>query len=118
MNPARFPSIPGRPPARTANGSCTPRLAEISRLPTVELGIIPADTDMPSRYGVSFDLYDKLDGTDDAVVVVELETEELRVYQREQIEAYRRRHDIYWTASLTGEAAENWLHGTANELMR
>ncbi|MCE0768450.1 DUF5753 domain-containing protein [Pseudonocardia kujensis] len=66
------------------------RLADLSRLPTVELGVIPADTDMPSRYGASFDLFEHLDGRDDdSIVIVELEAGEVREGDPERVRAYR-----------------------------
>jgi transcriptional regulator with XRE-family HTH domain len=92
------------------------RLADLSRLPTVDLGVIPVDTDMPSRYGTSFDLYDGIDGTTDSLVVVELEASELREHDPEKVEAYRRRHASYWAAALTGDAASDLVEAAAQQM--
>ncbi|MFB9745063.1 helix-turn-helix domain-containing protein [Pseudonocardia sulfidoxydans] len=92
------------------------RLADLSRLPTVDLGVIPVDTDMASRYGASFDLYDGIDGTDDGLVVVELEAGELREHDPGKVEAYRRRHAIYWAAALTGAAAGDFVEAGAQRM--
>lgn len=92
------------------------RLAELSRLPTVELGIIPIDTGMSSRYGPSFDLYDDLDGTGESLVVVELESGEVREDDPDRVAPYRRRHDIYWSAALTGASATDYLERLARQM--
>lgn len=91
-------------------------LAELSRLPTVELGIIPVDTAMPSRYGASFDLFEELDGTVDSTVVVELEASEYREDDPDRVAAYRRRHAIYWSAAIKEEAAQVLVEQIAEEM--
>jgi transcriptional regulator with XRE-family HTH domain len=92
------------------------RLADLSRLPTVELGVIPSDTDMPSRYGASFDLFEGLDGSEDDLVVVELEASEVRESAPERVEAYRRRFATYWSAALTGTAAADLVQVVAQQM--
>jgi transcriptional regulator with XRE-family HTH domain len=94
------------------------RLSELAQLPTVELGIVPADTDMPSRYGASFDLFEQLDGQDESVVIVELEAGEVRETEPDRVARYTRRHDLYWSAALTGTAATDLISGVAGEIRR
>lgn len=85
------------------------RLAEVSTLPTVEFGIIPIDTAMPSRYGASFDLFEEVDGSGESLVIVELESGEVREADPGRVAAYRQRHDIYWAAAITGGAATDYV---------
>ncbi|MBN9801085.1 MULTISPECIES: DUF5753 domain-containing protein [Pseudonocardia] len=76
------------------------RLAEVADFPTVSLRIIPTDTDMPSRYGASFDLFEFTGQDTPATVVVELEASEYREDDPTRVECYRRRHRIYRDAAL------------------
>ncbi|MBN9734958.1 MULTISPECIES: helix-turn-helix transcriptional regulator [unclassified Pseudonocardia] len=78
-------------------------LADLSSLPTVSLRVIPADTAMPSRYGVSFDLVESADGA--GTVVVELEGGEFREDRAEQLARYRARFAVYERAALGAEAS-------------
>ncbi|MCF7547284.1 helix-turn-helix transcriptional regulator [Pseudonocardia sp. WMMC193] len=92
------------------------RLADLSRLPTVELGVIPLDTDMPSRFGVSFDLFERLDGVDDeSIVVIELEAAEVREGEVDRVRAYRHRHEIYWAATVKESQATELVELLARE---
>ncbi|MBW0102128.1 helix-turn-helix transcriptional regulator [Pseudonocardia sp. KRD291] len=91
-------------------------LSELSRLPTVELGIIPIDTAMPSRYGASFDLFENLDGADDSTVVVELEASEYREDDPDRVAAYRRRHTLYWDSTSNGEEARSLIGQIADAM--
>jgi hypothetical protein len=87
--------------------------------PTVELGIIPVNTDMPTRYGASFDLYENLDGSDESVALIELEARgEVREINPERVARYGCRHDQYWAASLTGDKAITVIDEIANQARR
>jgi hypothetical protein len=79
-------------------------------------GVIPVDTDMPSRYGTSFDLYEGIDGTTPRLVVVELEASELREQDPDKVEACRRPHAIYWAAALAGDAAADLVEDAAQQM--
>lgn len=94
------------------------RLIDVARLPTVELGIIPLDTDMTSRYGASFDLYERLNGEDESVVLIELEAGEVYETEPDRVARYARRHDIYWSAARKNDAAIQRIERVREDLDR
>jgi transcriptional regulator with XRE-family HTH domain len=93
------------------------RIAQLAALPTVDLAIIPADTDMPLPYMASFDLFTMpADETD--VVFIELDTQEIRETEPDRVAVYDRRHKALRTAkrTLTGQAAIDLVQRIADEM--
>lgn len=90
------------------------RIAQLAALPTVELAVIPTNTTMPLPYMVSFDLFEMPE--DDAVVLIELDTGEVRETEPERVNTYRQRHDALSAAALTGKAAIDLVHQIADEM--
>ena len=91
-------------------------LADVADLPTVSFRVIPMDTDMSSRYGVSFDLFEPSPDEDRATVVVELEASEYREDDPGRVEQYRRRHRIYRDAALSEEASRELVEQLARHM--
>lgn len=83
------------------------RIAQLATLPTVDLAIIPSDTDMPLPYMVSFDLYELPDS--DAMVLIEFDTGEIREGEPHRVQQYRQRFDALREAALGGAAALDLL---------
>lgn len=93
------------------------RIAQLAPLPTVDLAIIPTDTDMPLPYMVSFDLFTMpADGTD--VVLIELDTQEIRETEPDHVAVYARRHQALLNAkrTLTGQAAIDLVQRIADKM--
>jgi len=91
------------------------RIAQLTALPTVDLAVIPANTDMPLPYMVSFDLFTMpADETD--VVVIELDTQEVQETDPDRVAVYARRHHALRNAALTGQAANDLVLGIAEEM--
>lgn len=91
-------------------------LADVADLPTVSFRVIPIDTDMSSRYGASFDLFEPGADDDRATVIVELEASEYREDDPDRVERYRRRHHIYRDAALSQEASRDLVRRLAQDL--
>lgn len=92
------------------------RIGQLATLPTVDLAIIPTDTNMPWPYMVSFDLYEFPD--DDALVLIEFDTGELRESQPYRIEQYRRRFAALRAAAQTGSDALDLLQQITTEITK
>lgn len=93
------------------------RIAQLATLPTVDLTIIPTDTDIPLPYMVSFDLFTMpTDETD--VVFIELDTQEIRETEPDRVDVYARRHKALREAkqTLTGKAAIDLVNRIADEM--
>lgn len=93
------------------------RIAQLAGLPTVDLAIIPTDTDMPLPYMVSFDLFSMpSDETD--VVVIELDTQEIRETEPGRVAVFDHRHHALRSAAgtLTGQAAIDKVLQIAEEM--
>jgi len=88
----------------------------LAQLPTVNLGVIPVDTDMPWPYRHSYVLCDLPEGQ--SVVIVELASREVRDTDPETIVQYRQQHAEYRTASLSGEKAIRLVERIAEEHTR
>lgn len=91
-------------------------MAGLARLPTVNLGVIPIDTDMPWPYRHSYVLCDLPEG--ESVVIVELVAREVRDTDPEMIAQYREQHVEYRAASVLGEEAIKLIERTAEEHAR
>jgi hypothetical protein len=83
--------------------------------PTVDLAVIPTGTDMPLPYMASFDLFTMLANETD-VVVIELDTQEIRETEPDRIAVYARRYEALHAAALTGDAAVNLVNRIAEEM--
>jgi hypothetical protein len=64
-------------------------IEQLAALPTVDLAVIPTDTDMPLPYMVSFDL---VVAPADDVVIIETDTQEIREIEPDRVAVYARRH--------------------------
>lgn len=91
------------------------RVAQLASLPTVDLAVIPGNTDMPLPYMVSFDLFEMPDDETD-VVVIELDTQEVRETEPGRVAVYARRHQALRQAALTGQAAIDLVLRIAEEV--
>lgn len=92
------------------------RITALAALPTVDLAVIPTDTDMPLPYMVSFDLFTMPpDETD--VVFVELDTQEIRETGPERVAVFAHRHNALRNAALTGQAAIDLVQRIAEEMV-
>lgn len=90
------------------------RIEQLATLPTVDLAVIPVNTDMALPYMVSFDLFEMPD--DDDIVLIELDTGEVREREPERVDKYRQRHSALRAAALTGQEAVDLVHQVANEM--
>ncbi|MEV1294901.1 helix-turn-helix transcriptional regulator [Pseudonocardia sp. NPDC049635] len=91
-------------------------LADVADLPTVSFRVIPVDTDMASRYGASFDLFEPAEDDTPAVVVVELEASEYREDDPARVARYRHRHQVYRDAALSEDASRDLVRRIAQEM--
>lgn len=80
------------------------RIAQLATLPTVDLAVIPVDTNMPLPYMTSFDLFEMPDDETD-IAVIELDTQEIRETEPERVGTLARRHHALYDAALTGQDA-------------
>jgi transcriptional regulator with XRE-family HTH domain len=93
------------------------RIAQLATLPTVDLAVIPSDTDMPLPYMVSFDLFTMpADETD--IVFIELDAQEVRETEPDRVAVYVRRHAALRNAkqTLTGQAAIDFVQRIAGDM--
>lgn len=90
-------------------------LAQLAALPSVDLAIIPADTDMPLPYMVSFDLFTMPDDDIDTVVI-ETDTQEIRETDPDRVAIYGRRHHDLRRHALAGPAALERVQQIASKL--
>lgn len=90
------------------------RLVQLAALPTVDLAVIPTDTDMPLPYMTSFDLLE-LPNDDGDVVQVELDTGEVAETEPNRVATYKRRHEALRSYSLTGQDAITLVQRVADE---
>lgn len=100
---------------RTRSTGHTRTFSHLSSPPpvgTVSLSIIPIDTEIPSRYGASFDLLEFTGHDTPATVVVELEASEYREDDPARVGRYRRRHHIYRDAALDPEESRQLADDT------
>lgn len=91
-------------------------MAGLARLPTVNLGVIPIDTDMPWPYRHSYVLCDLPDGQ--SVMIAELVAREVRDTDPETITRYRQQHAEYRSACVSGEEAIRLVEHIAEEHTR
>lgn len=91
------------------------RLADLAKLPTVDLRIISVNTDMPVPYGTGFDLYE-FPGDGESVAYIELAGSEHKEMEPETIDKLRHRFDLYRAAALKGEDAIAAIELVASEL--
>lgn len=84
-------------------------VAELATLPTVSFRVIPIDTEMPSRYGASFDIFEPASEDANATVVVELEASEYREDDPARVDRYRKRHGVYEAAALDSTASRSMV---------
>lgn len=91
------------------------RIAQLAVLPSVDLAVIPTDTDMPLPYMVSFDLFTMPNDEPD-VVFIELDTQEVRESEPSRVAVYARRHEALRNAALTGQAAIDFVLEIAREM--
>lgn len=78
-------------------------IARLAASPAVSLAIIPTDTTMRLPYMVSYDLYEFSD--DDALVLIEFDTGEIRESEPHRVQQYRQRFDALQSAARTGDEA-------------
>lgn len=90
-------------------------LVQSATLPSVDLAIIPTDTDMPLPYMVSFDLL-TLPGDEPDIALVETDTQEIRETNPDKVAVYAHRYDSLRSFALTGEAAVERVQQIADEL--
>lgn len=90
------------------------RIAQLAALPTVDLAVIPVDTDMPLPYMVSFDLF-MMPADETDVVFIELDTQEVQETDPDRVAVYARRHHALRNAALTGRAATDLVLRIAEE---
>lgn len=93
------------------------RIAQLAALPTVDLAVIPTNTDMPLPYMVSFDLFEMpADETD--VVFIELDAQEIRETEPDRVATYARRHQALreYKQTLTGQDAIDLVLRIADEV--
>lgn len=88
------------------------RIASISTLENVEVGIIPFSAELPRPLPPSFQLYD------DALVIVELLTSEVTIRDPEQVAVYRRHHDLFASAALFGDEGRALIEAIGREQWR
>ncbi|RJQ74178.1 helix-turn-helix domain-containing protein [Pseudonocardiaceae bacterium YIM PH 21723] len=93
------------------------RIAQLAALPTVNLAVIPTDNDMPLPYMTSFDLFSMPDDEPD-LVIIELDTHEVREADPDRLATYERRHHALFTSAqtLTGQAAIDFVQEIAAEM--
>lgn len=90
------------------------RLVQLASLPTVDIAVIPTETDMPLPYMVSFDLLE-LDDNDGDVVQVELDTGEVVEREPGRVATYQQRHAALHSHALTGADATALVQRIADE---
>jgi hypothetical protein len=93
------------------------RIAQLAALPTIDLAVIPTNTDMPLPYMVSFDLFEMpADETD--VVFIELDTQEIRETEPDRVATYARRHQAlrHHQQTLIGQNAIDLVQRIADEV--
>lgn len=90
-------------------------LAQVAELPTVDLAVLPVDTDMPLPHMTSFDLL-TMDGEDEDIVQIETDTSEIRETEPNRVEVYRRRFDALRSHAITGQEAINEVRRLAGEM--
>lgn len=91
------------------------RIAQVATLPTVDLAVIPVDTDMPLPYMTSFDLFQMPDDEPN-IAVIELDTQEIRETDPDRVATLARRHQALRDAALTGQAAIDLVLRIAQEV--
>lgn len=91
------------------------RIATLARLPTVDFGIVPTNTDMPSAYGTSLVIYESPSG-DESLVIIELGSSVVRERKPENVELYVRRFATYQAAAIRGDDAARFAEAVANEM--
>lgn len=79
-------------------------LAQLAELPTVDLAVLPVDTDMPLPHMTSFDLL-TMDRDEEDVVQIETDTSEIRETEPSRVEVYRQRFDALRSHAHTGADA-------------
>lgn len=90
------------------------RLVQLAALPTVDLAVIPTDTDMPMPYMTSFDLLE-LPNDDGDVVQVELDTGEVTETEPNRVATYKHRHEALRNYSLTEQDVTALVQRIADE---
>jgi transcriptional regulator with XRE-family HTH domain len=90
-------------------------LAQLAALPSVDLAVIPTDTDMPLPYMVSFDLF-TMPADDVDTVIIEIDTQEIRETDPDRVAVYARRHHDLREQALTGPEAIERVQQIADEL--
>ncbi|MFJ2607519.1 MULTISPECIES: helix-turn-helix domain-containing protein [unclassified Streptomyces] len=86
-------------------------MAEVSRKPNVEIGIVPQGVQVPGSPLNIFVVYD------DRLVTVELFTGEVVSRDPRDITQYLNLFDLFWSYALTGDAASAFLEETADAFM-
>jgi transcriptional regulator with XRE-family HTH domain len=90
-------------------------LVQLAALPSVDLAVIPTDTDMPLPYMTSFDLL-TMPGDEPDIATVETDTQEIRETDPDRVAVYARRHHQLRRYALTGAAAIERVQQIADEL--
>lgn len=88
-------------------------LASMSQLPTVDIAILPIDTDMPENYNESFVLFEMPDQAESRVMIETFAAGEVKAETPEKVKPYRDLHAFYWRYSLTGNKATDFLWSLA-----
>ncbi|GEL27140.1 hypothetical protein PSU4_60940 [Pseudonocardia sulfidoxydans NBRC 16205] len=89
------------------------QLADLSRLPTVDLGVIPRRHRHSQPLRDEFDLYDGIDGTTDSLVGGELEASEPTSTTQRRLRPTAAGTPSTWAAALTGDAATDLVEAAA-----
>lgn len=92
------------------------RIASISTLENVTVGVIPLDVEATALTTHNFVVYEGDDGADDATVTVETIHADMTVDTAEHVELYRTRWSDLCRTALFSDDAREFLQGVATEL--
>lgn len=90
------------------------QLAALAQLPTVDLAVVPTDTDMDQSWGCSFVLFEMPD-SHASQVKIEMEEDELTITDPQRVDQYRQIHALYRQHALTGQPVVDLLATIARQ---
>lgn len=90
-------------------------LVHSATLPSVDLAVIPTDTEMPLPYMVSFDLF-TMPADEGDLALIETDTQEIRETDPDKVAVYARRYHALRSHALTGPSAIERVQQIADEL--
>jgi transcriptional regulator with XRE-family HTH domain len=91
------------------------RLAALAHLPSIDVAVLPVDTDMPDVHTAAFWLYE-MPQPSESEVLIELLLGEVRETDPARVSRYRTAFHLYRQHSLAGEAAIKMIQRIAREM--